>query len=465
MAEAKYQVELDGRLSKPYSIDRLRAFREQGKIDDRSTCTADRGETWSTLAAVLSDDHTDSTTSDVARRLKPAPMVGVSKESGGLHSSSSGVDHEAMLSEITALDGKVTAEEMFQRRGRNAPTGRELTPPPEHASSSSVASVPELEVHSDSSQAALVALKRVQKKRGTNSDEVLLGSHSGVAVSLSTIRPLLAGGLAGAIAGMAAALIGGQMLLKAPVAHAIDPASALLQQADRGPLSNREITAHLQVLSAQLKHVAEQSTADLSHIPVPESFELLTRPPVPLQTWKPPQRSPRSIAAAEESFRQYVDLVRKKGPDGRQLNTTTVENFSDRMAELMIMPGETGSSRADAARDLAEKTKLLYLLQLGNLRSDDPRIRASGITTLVNAADAGLRTLFTEFLTHDMSLQMILESATPVERNELLLIRYWCYRAANPAGAKQWLDRMRSLYNGIDVRYITAAINEVDDIE
>lgn len=470
---------MEGGLSRAYSIGRLKAFREDGKISDDFSCTPDSGESWISVGAVLASNPdvpaaksaVAATSGASSSSVSAAPAgsgvaaapAAASASSQASSDASSIAEHEAMRSEILALEGKVTAEDMFQRRGRNSPTGRELTPAPENVSSQSAAALPELEKNSNSSQAALVALKRARKRKAEG--DATPGQDTPPQPRSSVLLPLGLGTLAGAVSGLLVAIVGMPLMAPTPTTNTVEPAASLVKRADLATMTNRELTAHLQVLSAQLKYIAEQSSTDLSGMPIPESFNVLSRPPVPLQPYVAVGRTNKSDIEATNTFSKYVALVRAEGPDGRKLSEGTVETFTARLRDLMMMPGRMDSTRPEAARDLAEKTKLLYLLQLGNLRSAEAAKRVQSVATIADATESGLRALFAEFVTNDMSFDLILLSASAAERTELILIRYWCYRAANPVGATQWLKRVTANFDDLNLAYISQAIAEVDEME
>ena len=429
-------------LSKAYGLDKLRQLREGGHLDDDAQCTGDSGQSWVSLADLLSTGASDVT---VPVSVPKRPV------DAGQSESSAGSSH---IHEISELRDRLTAEEMFERRGRLSPTSRrpDLREPSSRPTPTKVK-----DNRSDSSHAAADALRTIRKsanESSTSTDSPLprVEKQSGQTLIL-LVTGVLGGLIGGGSVAVLASLLSGNNL------------SPIVTDNSFEPMSVAELTAQVRVMGVQLKHVARAASVDIQNVPIPTRLQANGTPKVVLIPYIPRTPTTEQRDTMNEIIRQYGKLIRTDGPDGRKMSSQTVDLFSERLSTLMAWPGSPTSSRAEAANDLVEKCKLLYLLQLHNTRSDDPERQDKGRRILLEATDQGLSKLFPEFATHDLRFMEIFKAAVPDVQRELMLIRYWYYRSLNGRAADEWLERMQKISHEDHQTYVNESIIEVDNIE
>ena len=233
------------------------------------------------------------------------------------------------------------------------------------------------------------------------------------------------------------------------------------------PMTPEELSAHVQIMGVQLRHVARKVSVDVDTAPIYAVLETLSRRKLPLLAYSPSPSGNELQAEVETLLRQYAKLVQAQGADGRKLDRKTVDLYSQRVARMMELVGTSNADRIEAVHDLAENTKLLYLLQLNYARSKDSSLNESARQTVLQASNRGLEKLFAEFATGDMRYMDVFLAAEPEEQRELILIRYWCHRIGSVTAANTWLNQMNKLASSDsdDGASILASIAEVDAIE
>ena len=456
MTEPKYQVQIAEGLSKAYEAHKLRWLRDREQIDDEAACTPDGGKTWVELASILASDssHSSVVAADQSAKL-----------SNAIHRPSTVPDPH--VDDKPDLPPKMTAQEMFERRGRHSPTRPTPARPPlpRPAPSSPDKSTPENQ--SDATHAANVALKTIRRqeeaqRRGSESDSSASNTRAENRTRFSFLRPMAAGALGGLIAAVIAYCF--VPADSVPDSHSVEM-NNLLSDESFQTMTPAELTARVHILGVQLNHVASETSVDMDTVAIPTALRLRDLPSVPLLPYVPPARTPEQALELKTMFEQYARLVRTQGADGRKMDSATVTRFTERLAKMIASPGTLKSTRAEAAHDIAEKCKLLYLLQLSNTRSADPARQQIGRAALFDAANAGLGTLFAEFSAQDLGYINIYSAADADVQPELILIRYWCHRCTDIASANVWMNQMLRLCKDEHIAYVKDSVKEVDGIE
>lgn len=467
MTEPKYQVQIAEGLSRAYDAQKLRLLRDREQIDDGSACTPDGGKTWLTLGSLLATSGSQSTVVAADHS---------SQRSSAIDRSSTAAAPQ--VDGMSDLPRTMPAEEMFERRGRHSPTRPVAARPPLPEPASTRPSDSTTEAGANRSQAAEVALRTIRRqkqvavqRRDSANDSSALNATAENRTRSSFLMPMAAGALGGLI--VAAILFSFLSANSMPDSHSAVLASVLSGK-DLAPVVNdvnfqtmtpAELTARIRILGIQLNHVARGSSVDVDTVAIPAALTQNQQESAPLLPYLPPARSTEQKSELKAMFEQYARLVRTEGADGRKMDPGTVTRFTDRLTKLIASPGTSESTRAEAAHDVAEKCKLLYLLQLSNTRSADLARQQTGRATLFDAANAGLGALFAEFAAQDMGYMNIFSAAHPDVQPELILIRYWCHRCTDIASADEWMEQMLRLCKDDHKAYVNESIIEVDGIE
>ncbi|MEZ6059678.1 MAG: hypothetical protein R3C19_04885 [Planctomycetaceae bacterium] len=229
-------------------------------------------------------------------------------------------------------------------------------------------------------------------------------------------------------------------------------------------LSPEEMTSKIDAMENRLRFVQSTLPA-IEKINRKLDFEARENSTVPLIGYQPREVTADEKVLVDERLMRYSRLVREKGANGSRLDDSTVRTYSRYLVELIELIDSERTGRDDALMKLAELVKFIYLLQLGNLRSGSQPAHQEAEQLILESSNIGLRRLFVELQTGDVGFYDVVASATPRERAGMLLVRYWFYRAHNPADVDQWLQKMLA---DIDPAYhgeIYKSINEVAAIE
>lgn len=230
-------------------------------------------------------------------------------------------------------------------------------------------------------------------------------------------------------------------------------------------LTVEELNARTQILSLQLARVTK-ALASRSQDAEPldlSAMDLQTAPALPLMPFRPLQLTSAQAQRSIECKDSYTTLVQQQGPNGARLKAAVVSRHCDHLLHLATYAGSEGQTRAEALFQLSEWTKLLYLMQYGHLQSggaDADRARSE----LLAAANAGLNGIFAELKSGDMRFVDVFERCSAEEQAQLLLVRYWYYRAVDVTAADAWLKQNLA---EIDEQYhagVTKSITEVTEI-
>lgn len=442
-----YQVRTPAGLSRPYSVGNLRRKRDHGYVENSAACTHDGGETWTTIELLLAQyaSHREGRSDDrqAADASAIQPQDSVLAEMRRRESDESSADSAA--SSVT-----------MQRPGRSQ-IARSPVEDTDYMSGPQAASAA---LHAASQRRAD---KRKADQEGAVSDKVAPRDASVRSQLLSAVL----GGSIAAILTTAMVLFRERQALK----QNVDSFTALVQQElGRSPdgsisvMSVEELSARSRLMAAQLNRMAEELALEGLQIPA----NSITAADKKNRSGLLPYRQSSDITADEAELKllshQYTDLVRSKGADGREMNIETVELFSRRIARMMALVG-IAPNRTTAVSNLAERTKILYLLQLHNTSSQDNSRHNTGRKILLTSSNAGLAKLYPDFAIGDVRFSDLLDLTEPEERAALALVRYWYHRSASRAAADEWLRlAIRDLPKEV-IGSTERSIQEADNIE
>ena len=194
-----------------------------------------------------------------------------------------------------------------------------------------------------------------------------------------------------------------------------------------GSTSLEELHARTQILGVRVGQIQKALTAgnpdaDTEPVVIPELPQIPRMPFVPFEQRR---LTDKEQSQADDLLRKYSTLYNNGGADGRNHDAATVKTYTEYLKQLITMVDARGESRSDVLHELSELTKLVYLLQLRNLKADDSEAAAAAAIEVLQAADSGLRVVYTEIQTGDMRFADVFEREAHPERARLLLIRYW----------------------------------------
>ena len=229
--------------------------------------------------------------------------------------------------------------------------------------------------------------------------------------------------------------------------------------------------ASLLVLQNQSKLMKRQlsvMTQKLAAIDVsPDTEELKIRLDPVRPLLPPPAFASRSLTPeqkeAEDSLTERLGpYLRDQILSGETPGAETARAYAVHIHQLIGFADGYGPDRVDALHRVSELVKLSYLNHRGLIESANAERRVEGAAAVLAASQKGLHLVYPELATGDSSLQQVMESASSPERVQLLLIRYWYYRAARSATADRWLDTVRVLVDDADQAAINASLSEVN---
>lgn len=229
--------------------------------------------------------------------------------------------------------------------------------------------------------------------------------------------------------------------------------------------------ASLMVLQNQSKLMKRQlsvMTRKLAAIDVSTDTDRLITEPGPGRPLLPPLAfEPRNLTREQKESEE--SLTERLGPylrdrilTGEKPDADTARAYAVHIHQLIGFADGYGPDRVDALHRVSELVKLSYLNHRGLIESANPESRAEGSAAVLAASQKGLHLIYPELAAGDSSLQQIMESASSPERAQLLLIRYWYYRAARSATAARWLDTVRALVDDADQATIDGSLSEVN---
>ncbi|MEZ6126883.1 MAG: hypothetical protein R3C49_27515 [Planctomycetaceae bacterium] len=215
-------------------------------------------------------------------------------------------------------------------------------------------------------------------------------------------------------------------------------------------LTLEELTARSRIMSMQLNRIARavstedqtltQQLAEISEVEATASAGMQ----IPLVPYVRRSETDSETASRQDLLSRYSRLVQQKGPDGRQLDRSSVDIYSGYLQQVMQITAATAPTRAAAVLELSEYSKLLYLLQLYDLRSGNVEQNRKARQLLLTTTNQGIAELYPEFAAQDLSFYDIYRLAEQPERTGLLLTRYWYHRAADRNAANRWLEGMQA---------------------
>lgn len=504
MSERSWQVRIGSELSKPYSRRQLGRKHASGLIGDRAECTFDGGATFVPLLTILDDD--------AASPAERGPRNGRSRKS-----------------RTTSQPAVVAGNEQNSSPGqspRNAARANRSSPEPASAAASRTAlldlvaqvatDVPVAALPDDNESAEIYSLSvqsdddHDDRSQAQELDQVALSpiaraaaqalaceekarqaeQHTGPAdhaVSAPVSRPVQDNAQTSSTANFMTTLI------RRPVAvlticlglgaagtltmwyvssdgppgleELLGDATAIETFSYNGDVTMDALNARTQILAVRVNQMARVLT-DGEHVLEPvEVQELSVTPAFPMVPFEQRTLSSVEQAKVDDYFARYSRLVNEKGPSGRSIDGTTTDIYTGYLAYLISTVDSRGAKRADALHELSELIKLVYLLQLKNIDADESGARQKAIGALRSAAQDGLATVFPEIANGDMRFTDVFLRSDAAEQARLLIIRYWCYRAANRQTADAWLSEAMELVDVSERQVVTDSIAEADTIE
>ena len=470
LTKAAYKVSLKKGLSKAYTLEKLRRARDAGQVTDLDLCTADEGENFYKLGELLSyaealavqsavqeqPDET-STDSDMEKSVYGFQPV-FEPQDPSLRSSASSVQS----SRSAVQSGSMVHERSAVRSAVAGPT--------QSSDDSSYLGGPA--AAEDALNSALIRRRKAREaaERSSVTEAAdFIGDIGSPIGGNNTYRSLLAGCAGGMLTA----------LLCAAAWFAVGPKSdselvlaSVFKNADVAPVVNDskfepmsldELSVRVRIMNAQLKQVAKSASVNVEAVTA-SNLEALSRRKIELLPFLPVRLGSKDRSELDRIFEQYVELVQANGPDGRNIDPQTVDLFSERLIQLISQPGNNGDSRKEAAHDAGEKCKLLYLLQLGKLKSKSLARQLEAQTTMQTAVRAAIDRLYLECAAGDATFQDVFEAAPAEEQQELLLIRYWYYRSVDPTTASSWIKGLLQENAEVSAGEVNSSIAEVDAI-
>lgn len=236
-----------------------------------------------------------------------------------------------------------------------------------------------------------------------------------------------------------------------------------LNFASNEPASLEELNARTQILGVRIgqiqRAIGSQDTIEDLDIP-----ELPSTPRLPLVPFHQRPLTAEEQRLAENHLQKYGNLVQRSA-DGRKHEDATIRTHTQYLKDLVALTNGRSSSRSDALHEVAEFTKLIYLLQLKHIHSKNADRRAEAETHILEAGDIGLSKLYSEVRTGDMRFAEVLERESPAEQSRLLLVRYWHHRSVDRTSANAWLQASLKIIDEDHHAYVNSSIAEVNRIE
>ena len=470
-----FQVQTQQGLSKSYSVTELKRKRELGIVTDRSRCTPDRGQTWIRLGKILADADGPNPVRSRAHKLNSGDQFPAQVEP---FSSVSSEPAESELVTDSGEDGssyRLKPHPQFDAVPTPQPSGSrshspQWPPPRIDAGMSRLALAAAAALKAEEDAAAQRNSLPAERRDAEMTDEDADADDEDVDFSppRSALTQVMTVGVVLAGLSSVGLLFWWHFSGKGPPSLA-DMGYRNMEVSAANPgeaMSMEELSARVQIMAYQIgrlnKAVPESDTDLQPDVTAPMLSDLVR---VPLVPFAAREFSADEQKNADDLMSRYALLVRQKGPDGRELDASSVELYSRYLRQLITGVDGKADNRAAAVHELAELTKLLYLLQLKNTRSPDPELRRRGGASILEAANEGLSLLYSEFAAGDLNFNDLFRSCDRDEKPSLLLIRYWYYRSFNKSTADQWLQSMLPLVDAGDHGSVNASVREVDAIE
>lgn len=500
MAEATWQVRIGRKLSKRYTFEQLNAKFDNGIISSDAQCTVDEGESFLPLSKVLSEasivppmkmpQGTDRLRK-VRSQKRPQIPEAANPESSVAHAERSRTagSRQAtndVLSNVYAqtsatvaeADGGLSVEDFGETYPIPAlPESRRYTLPVDAENYE--------EQPSQTALAAATALAAGQREDASKSFPDTKPAARPSAVTADHLRPEAINGEAepaaprkkfkvvyAVIAFGGVCAIGLMLSWRGtsggvPTIEELSGGSFAISDFNSDdPVTVEALDARTQILGLQVgritRAILEQSDTtkeiELPELPVIEQK-------MPLVAYRPHELSPEMSAKIDDYRSRYTRLVQDKGPDGRKLDEATVANHYNYLKPLANAANCQGPERLVALHELAEWTKLIYLLELGRLRSEQSNLQQKAVQEILSASNEGLAAIYPELLAGDMRFVDVFERSDTDEQSKLTLIRYWYHRAVDRNAADAWRDSVLAVVDDVDYESVKASIAEVDAIE
>ena len=246
-----------------------------------------------------------------------------------------------------------------------------------------------------------------------------------------------------------------------------DFAGTSLNFSSDSPATLEELHARTQILGVRVGQIQKALAGGdpergTEPVVIPELPEVPRMPFVPFQKRSLSDNEQRQ---SDDLLQKYSTLVQNGGPDGRNHDKGTVSTYTDYLQQLILTVNARGESRSAVLHELSELTKLIYLLQLKNIRDGDAEDQQTAASILLAAANSGLAVIYSELSTGDMRFAEIFEREESSEQARLLLIRYWHHRSVNRKTADAWLAESLEMIDDEQRDYVKSSIAEVSQIE